>query len=187
MARQAVAQLESVSPFSWSKVIDEESKRAKEAPEAAEARLWRERIHADADGNCFIPPMAFKKCLEESAKFLKEKIKGKGNSTWTKHFEAGVLVTDPLFVGVKKDDVKGERLFVPSDGQPGGGKRVWKIFPFIPEWKGSVVFHVLDDEITEDIFKSTLENAGSFIGVGRFRPKNRGFYGRFAVKSIKWK
>ena len=47
-------------------------------------------------------------------------------------------------------------------------------------------FYILDDTITEDVFKEHLEEAGKFIGIGRFRPRNNGFYGRFAVDKIEW-
>lgn len=124
--------------------------------------------------------------VAEIAKFLGKQIKGKGKSTYTKHFEAGVLVMDPLVLPIKKDEVQGEWLFAPSDGKRGSGSRVDKCFPVIPKWSGKVTFHILDDTITEDVFREHLEEAGKFIGIGRFRPRNNGFYGRFAVKSLVW-
>ena len=87
---------------------------------------------------------------------------------------------------IKAADVKGEWLFVPSDGVRGSGKRVDKCFPVIHEWGGNVTFHVLDETITEDVFLNHLKQAGAFIGIGRFRPRNNGFYGRFAVQSVTW-
>jgi hypothetical protein len=130
--------------------------------------------------------MAFKNALSEVARFLGEKIPGKRNATYTKHFEAGVLVLDGPKIQTKLDDVQCETLFVPADGVRGSGKRVWKRFPLIREWKADVTFHVLDETITEQAFEYHLRQAGSFIGIGRFRPRNNGFYGRFEVKAIKW-
>jgi hypothetical protein len=49
-----------------------------------------------------------------------------------------------------------------------------------------VTFHILDDVISPDVFEQHLKDAGNFIGIGRFRPRNNGYYGRFSVKSIKW-
>jgi len=80
--------------------------------------------------------------------------------------------------------VQGEWRHVPADGQPGGPKRVLKCFPVINEWAGEVVFTVLDDIITLDVLKEHLDVAGQFIGVGSFRPANRGIYGRFVVDSV---
>ena len=53
---------------------------------------WRERLHVNSDGYVFIPPMAFKNCISEIAKYRSDKIPGKRNATYTKHFESGVLV-----------------------------------------------------------------------------------------------
>lgn len=177
--------LTSVSPYSQSKHYSTE-KLNKEIPKDYEARTWRDRLHTTDDGYVFIPPMSFKNCLSEAAKFLSLQIPGKGKSTYTKHFEAGVLVTDALVLSIKKDDVSGEWLFVPSDGVRGSGKRVEKCFPVIHNWQGEVTFHILDETITEDVFAHVLEQAGAFIGIGRFRPRNNGFYGRFKIDSIKW-
>lgn len=182
----ATARLKSVSPYSQSRHHDTE-KLAKELPKDFEARTWRERLHYDADGRVFIPPMCFKNCLSEAAKFLSRQIPGKGKATYTKHFEAGVLVPEPLILPLKKDDVKGEWLFLPADGKRGSGKRVDKCYPVIPEWSGNVQFLILDDMITEDVFTDHLKEAGRFIGIGRFRPRNNGFYGRFMVDGVEWK
>jgi hypothetical protein len=181
----AMAVLSSVSAYSQSKVIMTE-KPDKETHKDFEARIWRERLHIDDKGQVFIPPMSFKNCIAEVAKFLAIQIPGKGKSTYTKHFEAGVLVVEPLVLPLRKDDVQGEWLHVPSDGRRGGTSRVWKCFPVIPKWSGKVTFHVLDDTITLDVFRKHLEEAGKFIGIGRFRPRNNGFYGRFSVDDVKW-
>lgn len=183
--KTATVTLRGVSPYSQSKHYSTD-KLPKELPKDFEARTWRDRLHTNEAGEVFIPPMAFKNCLSDAAKFLSIQIPGKGKSTYTKHIEAGVLVTDALVLPVKKEDVKGEWLFVPSDGTRGGGRRVEKCFPIIHQWGGEVTFYVLDETVTEDVFKNILEQAGAFIGIGRFRPRNNGFYGRFKVEKVVW-
>lgn len=182
--RTIVATLESVSPYSQSRKIQREKPR-EETSKDFEERTWRERCHVGEDGHLFIPPMAFKNCLSEAAKFLSVQIPGKRSATYTKFFESGVLVIEPLRLPLKLAEVQFERLFVPSDGKRGGGKRVDKVFPLIPSWKGDVTFHVLADEITDEVFQLHLEKAGAFIGIGRFRPRNNGFYGRFKVTNYR--
>ncbi|MHA2064660.1 MAG: hypothetical protein ACXABY_09830 [Candidatus Thorarchaeota archaeon] len=181
----ATAKLKSVSPYSQSRYHNT-PKLDKENPVDYENRTWRNRLHTDNDGKVIIPPMTFKNTLANAAKFLSKQIPGKGKSTYTKHFEAGILVVEPLNLGIHKKDVEFEWLFVPSDGKRGSGTRVEKCFPLIREWEGEVQFLVLDDTITEDVFKETLIEAGRLIGIGRFRPRNNGFYGRFSVESINW-
>lgn len=179
------AHLKSISPYSQSRYHDT-AKHDKERPDDYEARTWKERLHYTADGHVFIPPMAFKKAVETAARFLGMQIKGRGKSTYTKHFKAGVLVTEGLTLKLHKNDVPGEWFFVPSDGKPGSGSRVKRCFPCVREWEGDVRFYILDDVITEDIFVPHLKEAGNFIGIGRFRPENGGFYGRFQLESWHW-
>jgi len=181
----AVCTLKSISPYSQSRHYDT-PKLEKEQPKEYEKRTWRDRCHYNKDGHVFIPPMAFKNCLSESAKYLGIKIPGKGKSTYTKHFEAGVLVLEGLVLPVTRETLQGTWLFVPSDGKRGGSSRVDKCFPTIQEWEGQVEFHVLDEMITEDVFTEHLEQAGKFIGLGYFRPRNNGYWGRFSVESVKW-
>lgn len=189
--RIAMAELQSISPYSQSRryeieKLGRQSGTATESVKDYEIRTWRERCHVDNDGQVFIPPMAFKNCLSEIAKYLGAQIPGKGKATFTKHFEAGVMVLDGVPLGVSKEDVPGEWFFVPASGRRGDGKRVSKCFPVIREWKGKVQFHIIDDVITKDVFEQHLKDAGNFIGIGRFRPRNNGYYGRFKVLNVKW-
>ena len=162
-------------------------KLAKETPQDHEERTWRERLHVNEQGYVFIPQMAFKNCIAEAAKYLSKPVPGKGKATDTKHFEAGIMVTNSLVLDVRAEDVKGEWFFVPSNGMRGGSKRVDKCFPVIPEWSGKVTFFIYDELVTKDVFTEVLEEAGRFIGIGRFRPRNNGFYGRFDVVNVQWK
>jgi len=181
----AECELESVTAYSQSKHYGV-PKLARELDKDYEERTWRERCHVNEKGNVMIPPMAFANNVKEAAKFLNLKIPGQRNATYTKHFEAGILVTDPLVLPIKKDEMRGEWCFVPSTGVRGAGSRVSKCFPLIPSWSGSVFYYIMDDIITEDVFKQVMDCAGSLIGIGRFRPRNMGYYGRFRVKNVTW-
>ena len=181
--KRYTATLRSISPYSQSRHYDE-PKLEKESSDAYERRTWRNRMHTTQDGEVYIPPMSFKNCLSEAAKFLSMQIPGKGKATYTKHFEAGVMVIDQLCLGVKADAVPGDSLFVPADGVRGSGKRVTKIFPRIDQWAGTVDIYVLDETITQEVLLQHFKEAGSLIGIGRFRPRKNGFFGRFAVDSL---
>lgn len=183
--KTATATLESISPYSQSRQHDE-PKLEREQPGDYETRTWRKRLHVGSDGRVFIPPMAFKNAIGEAAKFLQMQIPGKGKSTYTKHFEAGVLVPEGIGLGLDPEKVEGEWLWMNSDGVPGSGKRVKRCYPRIADWSGRVGFLIVDEIITPDVFRAVLEGAGTFIGIGRFRPRNRGYYGRFKVVDIAW-
>lgn len=177
--------LESLSPYGQSRYHNT-PKKEKESSADYEERTWRERGHWNKNGRMFIPPMAFKHCLAECAKFLGIQIPGRGKERYTKHFASGIMVTDGLVLPVEKADVEGLWLHVPADGTPGGRKRVEKCFPYVEEWSGDVVYYVLDDTITKTVFEQHMEQAGQFIGIGFFRPANRGYWGRFKPLKFEW-
>lgn len=110
---KATVTLEGLTPLGFSKAIQSQ-RNTGETGEAYEQRTWRERIHTDEDGNAFISPMALKNCLSDCARYLSESVPGKGKATFTKHFEAGCMVSDPLMLGVKTADINPERLFLPE-------------------------------------------------------------------------
>ncbi len=178
--------LVSTSPLSQSAPI-QSVKQTGEGADHFEERTWRERLHVDEDGEVFIPPMALKNCLSEVAKFLSESVPGKGKATYTKLFEAGIMVVEPLRLGIPGEKVQGERLFVPADGIRGSGKRVWKVFPVIPSWQARAQVVLLEPTLCgkPEKVQEYLTHAGKFIGLGRFRPRNNGYYGRFEVRDFK--
>lgn len=177
--------LESVTPYSQSKTPDE-PKKAKEGHDDYEKRIWPYKSHVNAEGRVTIPPMAFKFALSSAARMLGERIPGKGTATWSKHFEAGVQVLDPLVLPLDRKALAGEWIFAHANGKRGSGKRVKRCFPVIPHWSGVVTYYILDAAITREVFERTLKESGNFIGIGRFRLENGGQYGRFKVVKIDW-
>lgn len=183
--KTAIATLKSISPYSQSRHHGTPT-LPREGNADYDIRTWRERCHFDQSGQVIIPPMAFKNCLSEAAKYLSMQIPGKGKATYTKHIEAGVMCIEPLVLTATRDSLQCEELFVPASGKRGDGKRVIKHFPVIREWGGQVSFTVLDEIVTKEVLMEHLDKAGKFIGIGRFRPRNNGYYGRFSVESLQW-
>lgn len=183
--------LKGISPLSFSRVLQSVKPKG-ETDEAFADRTWREHIHTDSKGAVVIPPNMLKACIADCAKYFSEKIKGKGNNTWSKHFEAGIMIVDPmpLMCGGKPilvDAVKSERLFLNADGKKGGGTRVWRIYPYVTDWECAGQLFVFDPVFDGQTGKiqEYMEHAGQFIGMGRWRPRKGGMYGRFNVTSFK--
>lgn len=187
---QATVKIRGVAPYCQSK-FHGEPKLNKEGSDAYERRTWSKKAHVNSDGNIVIPALALKNVASEIAKFLGMQIPGKGKSTYTKHFESGVLVFDDCVIdGVKIDNgrVREQQMFVPADGRRGGGTRVMRSFPVIdPPWTTTVEYTIMDDVITEEVFKTHLQQAGQLIGLGAFRVRNNGIWGRFQVESMTWR
>jgi hypothetical protein len=172
-----------LSPYSASRAHEAERLKG-ETHEAYEERTWREKAHIK-DDNVFIPPMAFKIGLDRAAKVRGIQIPGKGKATYTKFFESGVIVTEPVFIAAASE-IMCERVHANADGVRGSGKRVWRKFPRIDNWSGDVKFHIIAPEITKEVFEETASYAGLSVGVGRFRPERGGFFGRYQVTKFVW-
>lgn len=186
MIRIAHCNIESVSPYSQSRYHDLPYLE-QESHDQYRDRTWREHLHYDEKTKeVHVPPMALKNCITLAAGRLGMKIKGKGMKTFSQYFKSGILVTSPMLLGLFRDDVPGEKLFLPSDGKAGSGSRVMKMYPRIEAWKGVAEFLVIDNIISDEVFERHLIEAGKYIGLGRFRPERNGYYGRFKVNSIKW-
>lgn len=183
----ATAKIELISPYCQSRFHDE-PKLAKELADDYERRTWKKRLHIDESGQVVIPAMAFSNCIKEAAKFLGIQIPGKGKSTWTKHFESGISVIDDVPTGRSEDDAIEQRMFVPSTGVRGDGKRVMKSYPILtpPKLVVEPDFIIVNDIITPEVFAQHLQQAGQLIGIGAFRIRNNGVFGRFKVLEINW-
>lgn len=179
--------LVSRSPYSQSRAHDE-SKKDKEKPDAYDQRTWRHKAHylPEAPYQIFIPAMALKFCITDAAAYLGERITGRGAATYKKHFTSGILVLDNALIDAYRDKVESVTVFANARGMRAPGPRVKRTFPIIPTWSATVDFQVVDSMITEDVFARTLAEAGKFIGLGRFRPQNGGFLGRFLVDNVEW-
>lgn len=186
----AHATITGVSAYSQSRFHDS-PKIGKETADDHERRTWKNRLHVGSDGLVFMPPMSIKKALEGASSYL-GKIPGQRNATYTKRFKSGILVTEQiaLFDAAGKpaspDSFEGEWLHLNADGVSGSGKRVKRCMPRIPQWSAQITVHVADEVISEDVMRAALREAGALVGVGRFRPAQGGYYGRFAVTSFSW-
>jgi len=123
--KRYIAKLKSTSAISFSR-FHGTPKLNGESDADYEERTWPERLHSNAKGNVMIPLFAFKNALDTAAKYQGKKIAGRRNATYTKHVQSGVVVENALVLPVKKQEVRGEWRFVPSDGLAGGAKRVMK-------------------------------------------------------------
>ena len=186
--RIATVTIEGIAPYQMSRNHCA-PKKDRETADDYERRTWIEKGHYTESGQVYIPQMAMKQALTDIARYLGMQIPGKGKSTYTKHFESGVLLVEPILLlspgkphkPITRNDIIEERYYCNADGKRGSAKRVWRHFPTVKNWAATFTVDILDNTITPDVFKHHLEQAGKFKGVGRFRPEKGGFYGRFAV------
>jgi len=177
--------LKSVSPYSPSRYIPER-KPPEVSYEEWEIAVWRQRMHVNDAGMVYIPAMYLKNTVVEAAKYKDSQICCVSNRmTKAACVDAGIMVTEPVLLPIHADAVAYEELHAMGTPKRGCDRRVIR-FPLIPAWEGVAEFHILDDMISNDAFNAYIADAGQFIGVGRFRPRNSGYYGRFSVEKTEW-
>lgn len=132
-------------------------------------------LYLDAKGRVIVPSRVLEASIVEGAK----KTKGGKNAL------AGMFVdTDGVLdyaggpLGVKElIESPDHRLTV---GVVVGQVRVMRVRPFFKDWSTSFEVSVLEEIAGTNTLKTWLTNAGSFIGLGDWRPR----YGRFEVDSV---
>lgn len=183
--KTATCHLVGTSPYSSSRPFtSERDEQAGETHDAFDKRCWRERLSLASDGSVVIPFMGFKMALSAAAKLTQRKLKGA--QTYAKTMDTGILLSDSMRLEINPKDVRGDPIYCNADGVRGSGKRVWRIYPMIMPWKGTIVCHLINPAIEPAIFEKYLEEAGQFIGVGRFRPEKGGINGRWSVQKVTW-
>lgn len=187
---RAVFKIIGTAPLLYAQPVFDE-KRDDETHSQLEERTWRKKAVVDDNGHLAVKSVAVQRSLLSAGSWLSLKLTK--NKTYTKRFESGVTSDQayfPVHNGKKVltvDDVDRLDLYVPSDGKRGGQKRVWRSYPTLkPGWwiDGSLI--VLDEAISEDVFRKHLETAGLYDGIGSMRVGRGGSNGRFVVDKLKF-
>lgn len=184
--RIATVSVKGLTPYSQSRALQSEKLKA-ETHDDFDKRIWKEHLHVDQEGGMFIPAVAIMQGMAAAASYLSKggELKKKGQATWAQNFNCGLAIArGPK---IEHTEVRPEPVYCNADGKRGSGTRVWRTFPIVDEWSATLVIHILDNSIPEEIFATVLEAFGLFIGIGRYRPQNGGFLGRFTVEKLEIK
>jgi len=185
--KRAICKLRSLTPVTFGRPFQFEfPKEEKERDDLYDLRIWKERAHFTKEGFVKIPGIMISNCIKDCAQFSSIQIPGKGKSLYTKHFKAGIYISDDIVTKVKKEDLMGVSQFVPSNGRTGGTTRVVRKFPIIHEWEGEIEVFIGDDVIIANVFETVIREAGKLRGIGTWRPASGGNNGRFELISMKW-
>ena len=151
------------------KLIIERDDVAKEDSVRAEFHSYN-----DKDG-FYIPSEHIKGALINAGAMVKSKV---GNSKKSmKNIVAGMFFIDQDKMRLPKNYVIDKRSAVNRNIKA----RVISIRPKWEEWKAEFDLAVDNDTITIETIKEIVVNAGNYIGIGSFSPRNNGMFGRFEV------
>lgn len=184
----ATVTLQSLSPYSQSfkhsdPALDGEGK------DDHDKRTWLSKAHFSKEGTLIIPAVAMHQAITAAAKYSKRQIPGQGKATWTQKFKSGIILSEDIDTGIRKEDVSFVDVQCDAKGMTGAAKStlVPRRFPQVPEWHATFDVWIVDPIITRDVFSEMVDIAGLFIGIGRWRPEmNGGMNGRFRIEKLDW-
>lgn len=179
-------EIEGISPYSASRMHGEPFLNDSETKAEYNERTWAEHAHVNTKGDVFIPRKAWLESFIDAAKRRGTKVPGRGMKTFGGLMEGGMIVMNDLLTGSKKKDLKPATFPCHSNGNRRDTKRVPRKFPMLDEWAGTLTVVLTDPQITKEEFENCVRDAGIMVGVGRYRPANRGDNGRFQVKKFQW-
>jgi hypothetical protein len=167
-----------------SKPKTEKKNQEKIDPVENERQTWREKAYFEDDGMLYIPGENIHQCMKDGSQYWGQKIPGEGNKTYTDVITSAVICEN-MQLGIHKDGDEVIPFGKSVNGNPSKGKKsgckVYKIRPLLRPWGGTFKMHVFDARLTPGILKTILSYAGTFRGLGDWRP----VYGRFELENLK--
>jgi len=121
----------------------------------------------------YTPSSHIEGTLREAGKQFK--ITGKGKSNFSKLMGSSVNVTpDAIPHKIQAWKVDARPVVIQRS-------RIMRYRPRFDEWKLAFRIEVMDDDIPFDVVNQILTHAGTYVGIGDFRPDKKGKFGRFTV------
>lgn len=152
-----------------------------ERTEVSQSDNHRAEYHCyrNYDGCCFIPSDHFRLSLINAGTYMKSKVGARSKSMKT--IVVACFIVTPEEILLPDWDKIDKRSAVNKNIKG----RVMVVRPKWSEWEVSFILECHEPTVTIEIIRQLFEYAGSFCGIGSYRPTNSGLFGRFEVKDIK--
>lgn len=126
-----------------------------------------------------IPSDHFRMSMIEAGKMVKGKVGGSMKSM--ANVVAGLFTVTPEHIYIPKWQTFDKRSAVNRNIKG----RVIVIRPRWNEWRAEFVLTVDEDSITSETIQSIIEKSGKYIGIGSYRPQNKGQFGRYQIEDFR--
>lgn len=169
--------MDDVSLAEWEKC----RKQIIERPEVSEKDLHRAEYHCYRNnvGQCYIPADQIRLSLINAGTYMKSKVGTRSKSMKTIVAACFIVTPDEIIL---PDWALIDKRSAVNKNIKG---RVIVIRPKWLQWEVSFILECHEPSITVETIKQLFQYAGSFCGIGSYRPTNNGFFGRFEIINIK--
>jgi hypothetical protein len=151
-----------------------------ERPEVSQGDNHRAEYHCyrNAAGKCYIPADQLRGALINAGTYMKSKVGARSKSMKT--IVAACFIVVPEEIELPDYDAIDKRSAVNKNIKA----RVMCIRPKWTDWEVNLTLNCYENSITKETIKQLFDYAGSYVGIGSFRPTNNGLFGRFEVIDI---
>lgn len=169
--------MDDVSLAAWEKCRGQIMER----PEVSQTDNVRAEYHCyrNADGKCYIPADHFRISLINAGTYVKAKVGALSKSMKT--IVAACFIVTPEEIILPDFD----RIDKRSAFNKNIKGRVVVIRPKWSSWEANFILEVHEPTITAETIRKIFDYAGSFCGIGSYRPTCFGMFGRFEVIDFK--
>lgn len=126
----------------------------------------------------FIPSDHFRMSMIEAGKMVKGKVGGATKSM--SNVVAALFTITPERITIPKWSAIDKRSAVNRNIKA----RVIVIRPKWEKWQADFTLTVDEDSIQNEMIAKIIEYSGKYIGIGSYRPQNKGQFGRFEIKHM---
>lgn len=139
---------------------------------------FHSHIHFNGTTEYYIPADHFRISMIEAGKMVKGKVGGSTKSM--SNVVAAMFNITPFRITLPKWDEIDKRSAVNRNIKG----RVIVIRPKWNTWKVDFILSVDEDTITIEMIQKIIEYSGKYIGIGSYRPQNKGPFGRYRIVSF---
>ena len=129
--------------------------------------------YRNSHGHCYIPSEQIRGSLIGAGTYMKAKVGGRAKSM--KIIVAAMFVPTPEEILLPDYDAIDKRSAVNRNVKA----RVIVVRPKWTNWEAEFNLNIYDDSITKQTIDQLLQFAGSYVGIGSYRPTANGLFGRF--------
>ncbi len=170
--------IKGLTPLLQNRFAGEETMgKTKKKTAASKENKVEDTLYKLPNGKAYQPAESIRQSLIEAGKAFK-----KGRANRSRIMASFVLIEPEAIIHLhQKWETDRRAVVIPSTKG-----RVMRNRAKFAEWELEFYVTSLDeDEVDEELVHDALEYAGSYIGIGDYRPQKKGMYGRFIVSSIK--
>lgn len=171
--------IQGITPLLMNKFTDHGDDKTKD--KNLTPRQEAEKVaHKLDNGQLYWPSMNLFSCIINAGKYHKLN-KNKVTTMKSSLVPAGISITDELLMfETDHFEVDSRAVVIPATGG-----RIMKHRPRLDQWELTFQLTIDDNLFSERFVRTLIDDAGSKVGLGDYRPDRKGYFGRFKV--IEWK